>query len=501
MPSEAQLKHQLRDLQDRLNKTCTDETLTAAEKKTALDAIDADSAEVVLQLSNTERGSEMNSKFAKLIGQGGELRDEDTKKSAPKWETYNPHTKAARYAMAKNFVQSVDAEKVFAVNPNNDGSRVKFDEVADVKAFDGAEFKDATEAHNLMGEGLYGATGPTAAGQQPFLPGAWGPGIQPDWRPGIVEQLFYPLTVGELFDSFATTSPNLSYLTESVVNLTANQVAEGATYPFASIEVARTYAQVGKIAQAMTVSDEAIADAPTLFNFVQGRLLMALQRQEEVQILAGGGYPGAEGLLGFASSFTASTSASLVGGATSGTGTNIAFPAAGTSGAGVVSQTISSLPYGRVITGQHLAYPLPLSVALNLKDAFVDIESVVFQSPTAVIMNPRDWQSMETAQDANGQFMNGSFFGYNYGIKTTPVKSIWGVPVCTSWLMPKGLMLAGWFSPQTVQVARREGVRMQMVNTNGTDFVEGLVTMRAEERFGFLCYRPTAFELISLVNG
>jgi HK97 family phage major capsid protein len=489
MPNEAQLKHQLRDLQNKLQETVGAEDLTAAQKKEALDLIEVDMKDASLQLSNCEQATNLQTKY----GNFGDVKDE-TGDRAEKWETPSPYSKSAKAAIAKRFVNSINHEKVFSVNPNRDGFRSKFDEAAHI------DVKDATEAHNIMGEGLYGATGPTAAGQQPFLPGAWGPGIQPDWRPGIVEQLFYQLTINDLFSSFSTTSPNLSYLTESVVNLTANEVAEGATYPFSSVEVARAYAQVGKIANAMSVSDEAIADAPTLFNFVQGRLLMSLQRQEEVQILAGGGYPGAAGLLSFASSFTASSAASLQGGATSSTGT-VAFPPAGTNGAGVVAQTIAGLPYGRLITGGSGVYPTPLAIALHLKDAFVDIELQVFQSPNAVIMHPRDWENLETAQDLNGQFMNGSYFGSNYGVKTTPVKSIWGVPVCTTPLVPKGTMLTGWFDPQTAQVARREGIRMQMVNTNGTDFVDGMVTLRAEERFGFLCYRPTAFQLIKLISG
>jgi HK97 family phage major capsid protein len=253
---------------------------------------------------------------------------------------------------------------------------------------------------------------------------------------------------------------------------------------------------VGKIANAMTISDEAVADAPTLYQFIQSRLLFLLQRQEEVQILAASGYPGVGGLLSFASNYTVSTSNSYYG-ATSGTGTNVAFPPAGTNGAGVLSQSLATLPYGRSVGGNGL-YPAPIFSALQLKDAFVDIELAVFHSPTAVVMHPRDWQILEVAQDANGQFMNGSFFGSNYGVKTTPVKSIWNVPVVTTPLIPKGVMLTGWFDPQTVQIARRQGISMQMTNSNGTDFVQGNITMRAEERLGLLCYRPQAFQLINL---
>jgi hypothetical protein len=61
------------------------------------------------------------------------------------------------------------------------------------------DVKDATAANNLMGEGLYGTTGPTAAaGQSPFLSGAFGPACLPTFLPGIVQPLLLPLTIADL---------------------------------------------------------------------------------------------------------------------------------------------------------------------------------------------------------------------------------------------------------------------------------------------------------------
>jgi HK97 family phage major capsid protein len=389
------------------------------------------------------------------------------------------------------------ASQLFAANEHFGSGRKKVDfglENLGLKLHN-----DATESNNVMGEGLDANNSVTASGvgQNPFLGGTFGPGILPDWRPGIVEQLFYKLTIADLISSFATTAPNISYLTESSANLQANQTTEGATFPFSSIELLREYAQIGKIANALTITDEAVSDAPTLFNFVQGRLLLSLQRQEEVQILAASGYPGVSGLLSFAGNFTASSSTSVYG-ATSHTGSSIAFPPASTPGAGAVSQTITSLAYGRSVAGSTFD---PLLVSLNLKDAAVDIELAVFESPTAHIMNPRDWQRLETAQDANQQFMNTSMFGNVYGVSRGPVKSLWGVPVVTTPLMPAGTILTGWFDPQTVQIARRQGVQMQMTNSNESDFISGKITVRADERLGLLCYRPTAFQLTYVAAG
>lgn len=470
------------------------EAVTEDEKETAYKTLQDEFSQWHGARSRSEGASDMASKMANC----GDAKDVQTGKSVVKYEAPSPFTKAARMAIAAEVLDSDMAAKLFEANEITGKGRRKFD-----LAVENLGVKDATEAGNLMGEGLDGANSVSAAavGQNPFLAGTFGPGIQPDWRPGIVEQLFYQLSINDLISSFATTAPNISYLTESSVNLQANQVAEGGTFPFSSIEIAREYAQIGKIANALTITDEAIADAATLFNFVQGRLLLGLQRQEEVQILAGPGYPGVGGLLGFAANFTKSATSSIFGDTHATAGSAIAFPPAGTNGAGVQSHSISSLPLGRVVTGDTGKYPDPLTVSLNLKDACVDIELAVFQSPTAHIMHPRDWQRLETAQDANQQFMNTSMFGNVYGVSRGPIKSLWGVPVVTTPLVPAGLIITGWFDAQTVQTARRQGVQMQMTNSNESDFIEGKITVRADERLGLLCYRPTAFQITQLVSG
>jgi HK97 family phage major capsid protein len=490
MPSVAQLQAQKDQLQQKLATFTADTEMSQDEKDTAFKTLQEEFETWSHAAETCESASKMD---AALKGFGGNAaRDAETDKFLDtNYEAPSPFTREGKKALARETLRQETKRLENTVWAGVNGHRAEYDFAFEIGT------KDATEANNLMGEGLYGATGPTAAGQNPFLPGAFGPGILPDFRPGIVEKLFYELTIADLISSFATSAPNISYLTESVLNPQANAVAESALYPWSSLEVSRVYAQVGKIANAMTISDEAVADAPTLYQFIQSRLLFLLQRQEEVQILAASGYPGVGGLLSFASNFTASSASSYYG-ATTDTDTAVAFPPAGTNGAGVVSQTIASLPYGRVVGPVNGLYPSPILTALNLKDAFVDIELAVFHSPTAVVMHPRDWQILETAQDANGQFMNGSFFGSNYGVKTSPVKSIWNVPVVTTPLMPQGSLLTGWFDPQSVQIARRQGISMQMTNSNGTDFVQGNITMRAEERLGLLCYRPQAFELVQL---
>lgn len=462
--------------------------MTGAEKSAALDAIQPDWEAHIKSVESSERASEM---AAKLGGDHADVTDVKSGKSLSNVSSKSPWADRGR-DLALEAVESEDAADHLFKSLK---SKSKFDIGWELGT------KDATATNNLMGDFLYGTTGPTAIGQNAFGTGAFAPGLVPTFLPGIVEKLFYELTLSDLISEFPVTTPNISYLTESVANFQANSTAESGTYPFSSEEVARAYAQVGKVANAMTISDEAVADAPTLWNFVQGRLLQGVQRQEEVQILAGNGLPGVGGLLStFNGQFTSSGSGSLFG-ATSSTGTNVAFPPAGTNGTGAVASTIASLHYGRVVTGASGVFPTAVQIAENLHDAFVDIQLQVFKTPNAIVMHPRDWLTLRIAKDAQGQYFNSSFFGADYGNSQSPVKSLWGVPVVTTPLMPQHSILVGYFDASTLQVARRKGVTMQMTNTNGTDFVQGNITARAESRLGLLCYRPSAFQMISCISG
>jgi len=504
MATSAQLKTQLRDVEARLGAFAKEfeenPEITEDEKVTAWKGLQDDFTRIRGQLGRCEEASEIEAALVK--GGIGEAVDTKTGKPVQKFEMPNPLSKYGRKHLA---MLALEDEGFAALIGVNDVTRKAIEHSFEI----GVKTPVGNaESDNVMGDLLLpsttsggGFTGPSAIGQNPFGTGAFAQGILPDFRPGIVETLFYQLTLADLISSFATTSPNISYLTEKLDNFQANQVNEAGTFPFSSLSVGRSYAQIGKVANAMTISDEAIADAATLYNFVQGRLLLGVERQEEVQILAGSGYPGVGGLLSFDASFTTAGSGSLYNGSTSTTVSNVAFPASGTLGSGVLAQTITSLSVGRVVTGAGTSYPDPLTVSLNLKDAAVDIELAVFQSPTAHIMHPRDWQRLETAQDANQQFMNPRIFGNVYGVSRGPVKSLWGVPVVTTPLMPAGYILTGWFDPQTVQVARRQGIQMQVTNSNESDFIQGKVTVRADSRLGLLCYRPTAFELTQLVAG
>ena len=98
--------------------------------------------------------------------------------------------------------------------------------------------------------------------------------------------------------------------------------------------------------------------------------------------------------------------------------------------------------------------------------------------------------------------MFGADYGYPQNQATPSAVStfgLWGKKVVTTPAMPAGFILVGDFGGYN-RVLRRGGLRVDITNTNGTDFEQNLWTARAEERIGLMCERPELFELIQLKN-
>lgn len=493
MANSAQLISRGKELAAKLTEIETSEAMSDGDKAAAFDTLAKDFEAHQLAVNNSERAQEFRTKFAV----GGEAALEGEPDDLPRM--YCGNLRHKRADIARNFLRSSGYRNAIhdLGGPQGiiEGAKSQFDHKFELST------KDATAAGNLMGEGLYGGTGPTAAGQSPFLPGAFGPGIQPMFIPGVVEQRFFDLTIADLFTSVPTNSPDVTYLVESAVNMQAGAVTEGGGYPFSSEQFARVYEQIGKVANAATVTDELLRDAPQLFNFLQGRLVEGVQRAEEVQLLAGGGFPGVNGLLTRSTGFTQHTTGLTAL-------TSVVFPATGTAGSGVQPATIASLTPGMKVTGTGSTGTAPTGIAIAeaIAQAIVDIQLSIFYSPNAILINPNDFHTIRMVKDAQGQYYGGSMFGADYGYSQNEANGylggggqrIWNTRVVQTPVIPAGLIGVGYFGPESGYALRREGISVQMTNSNGTDFVNGKVTMRAEERLGLAITRPKSFELIQL---
>lgn len=467
MANEVELKTAARRVGEEVKSVMADDKLTAAEKGERLDKIQAESERIGAEMKNLER--------ARALMSGAGVAEQE--EVATKTVAGRPLTIGEEILAAQAYRDAVATK-----------GRYSYMTTVGMKA---------QGAPAMMGESTTGTTtGSPLAGY--FLAGTAGPSILPNFLPGIVEQRFFPLTIADLLAQGATDSPVISYLKENAWTNASAATGEGATMPYSTDTIQRVQEQVGKVTNVHKITDEMLQDAPQYVSFLNNRLVFGVQRQEEVQLIAGAGYPGVSGLLARTNGFTVAPGVAAGGVSISG---GLTFPTAGTPGAGELGATVSTISYGRQIrgTGSTGTPPTAVQIADGLFGSLTDIRFAAFCEPDAFVINPYDWQTIRLGKDAQNQYLGGSFFGADYGQPQNAGASLWGKPVCVTPVQPQGYILAGSFR-ENAQLFRSKGITVEMVNTNGTDFEQGLVSVRATSRLALAVYRPQAFEMLQLAN-
>lgn len=301
---------------------------------------------------------------------------------------------------------------------------------------------------NTVGEGATFANG--------FPVGQGGAAVMPDFLPGIVDLRFRKLLIAQLFAQGATGSNQISYVKETAFQNSAAGVAEGGAKPQSDDTIARVVEQVGKIAHFMKTTDELVQDAPAYQSFLQNRLVFGVQLREDSDLLTAAGYPSVNGLLNRTGMETTINTA---------TGT--------------------------------LADPTLVIDAVYAQ--ITAIRFAGFVEPDAVVVNPVDWQHIRLAKDANKQYYAGGPFTGAYGNGGySNVDALWGLRVVITPAIAAGTMVVGGFQ-ECGQVFRRQGVTVEMTNSNVDDFQNNLITVRAEERLALAVYRPGGFGLNTVI--
>lgn len=288
------------------------------------------------------------------------------------------------------------------------------------------------------------------------LNGAAGVLALPDYLPGIVDIRYAPLSVAQLFAQGSTNSPIVSYVKEATETQGAAATAEKTKKGQADAAFARVNEQVGKVAAFFKITDEMLQDVAQAESFLSNRLIAQVGREEENESLNGIGYPALNGILGR-------------------TGLQTAI-SAGTTGT--------------------LADPMVLAEAIHRQVTV--IRTTAFVEPDAVVINPTDWQYLQLARDANKQYFAGGPFTGAYGNGGySNVAALWGLRVVQSPRIAAGTALVGGFQ-EGGQFFRRQGITVELANQNEDDFVNNLITVRAESRSALAIYRPGAFGKVTV---
>jgi len=179
--------------------------------------------------------------------------------------------------------------------------------------------------------------------------------------PGVVSTLFQRLYVSDLMPQPQAAGNPVRFVSETTATNAAAAVAEGAAKPESAFVFGETSEPVRKIATMLPVSDELLEDAAQISAYLNQRLQLFVQVQEEAQLLLGNGT--APNLAGFISP----------GNRTIGT-------------------------YARGTADDN---------ALAIFKAANGTRGSSFLEPDTVVINPTNWQAIRTAKDSSGQYYGG----------------------------------------------------------------------------------------------
>jgi HK97 family phage major capsid protein len=261
------------------------------------------------------------------------------------------------------------------------------------------------------------------------------------------------LQIADLLSSGTLSGNAITYYVEGAMEGDFTTVGENAQKPqihFA--DPTPVTESLKKIAAFIKESDEMVEDLPFLVSAINNRLLYQLALFEENQVLNGDGLgTNLTGLL------------NRSGVQVLGAGTD---PAAGN--ADQVFRAMTAVSTGSGLDADGL------------------------------VIHPTDYQTFRLNKDASGQYYGGGYFQGPYGTGgVTEQPPLWGLRTVVTPAIAAGTVLVGAFAPSST-LYRKGGVRVESTNSEGNDFTNNRVTVRAEERVALAVRRPAALVKLTL---
>lgn len=254
--------------------------------------------------------------------------------------------------------------------------------------------------------------------------------ISPYDRVGIVGGQQRKQWLRERLSVIPIAGPGVEYTRETTFTNNAGvqyeaspEAFEGVTKPESDIVFELISARCPTIAHWVKASRQSLDDQPALQAFLDMRLRYGLELKLESQIISGSGTAGQ--MTGLATAATAYT------------------PATGDTGLDSVSKALALLENGGF-------------------------------TPDCVVMNPIDFGSLQRAKTTTNEFILG-----DPAAATLPV--LWGVPVFKSASVASGKFLAADLQSSAALFVRQDAM-VQMSDSDGSNFVQNLVTVLAELR-------------------
>jgi HK97 family phage major capsid protein len=265
--------------------------------------------------------------------------------------------------------------------------------------------------------------------------------VAPDRRPGIVSGAFQPFSMERLLPSTTTSSNAIEFTRENVFTNSAAEAAEGAAKAESALTWTLVNMPVSTVAHWIKISKQLAADAPALAAYVNTRMMYGVDQKVDMQLVVGDG-----------------TAPNISG--TYDTGNFTAH--------GYANAALGSV----------------LKKMVLIRKVMADLYAAGYPAD-AIVLNPADWATIEIEllTTAAGQ----TLLSYTDGGQAR----MWGIPVVQAIGMAADTFQVGRFS-EAYMVYNREGVVVEMSDSDSDNFTKNLITLRAERRLALATEKPAA---------
>jgi HK97 family phage major capsid protein len=258
--------------------------------------------------------------------------------------------------------------------------------------------------------------------------------------PGFVDAVTRPIQLLDILPMGNVSQAAVPYMEETTRTHAAAEALEGAAFAESTFVFTQRSVGVVKITDSLPVTDEQLEDVALIESYANSRLAYGVRQRLDGQAMNGNGTaPNMRGILNTAGIQTRAR------------------------GADPVMDALYKAMTGIRVTGRAI--------------------------PTHHVIHPNDWQDIRLTRTADGIYIFGS------PMEAGPER-LWGLSVVQNEVIAENTALVGSFEPSWITLFERRGIDLQ-VGYTGTQFTQGLRTMRADMRAALALFRPAAFHTVT----
>jgi HK97 family phage major capsid protein len=265
--------------------------------------------------------------------------------------------------------------------------------------------------------------------------------VAPDRKPGIVAGAFLPFSMESLLPATVTSSNAIEFTKEASFTNSAAEAAEGAAKAESALTWSLVNMPVSTVAHWIKISKQLAGDNAALAAYVDTRMRYGVNQKVDTQLVVGDG-----------------------------TAPNIS---------------------GTYDTGNYTAHGIANAALGSTLKKFVLIRQVMAAlyaagyPADAIVLNPADWGAMEIElmTTAAGQTL--------YSVSEGGQPRLFGLPVIQAIGMAADTFQVGAFQ-RAYMIHNREGVVVEMSDSDSDNFTKNLITLRAERRLALATEVPAA---------